>query len=203
VLEWSHHDGTGLHTFRYRHRPVRHRMGRAGRHRRATPRSERGADPRAAHAAISRCARSAAAARGAGCDRRHRRAPAWRGARSLRCCARHGTRGGVRPSRLRDRSQHSRRRDVVVRGGCRAAGRPRIGARRGAGARAQPVPHHRAVPSRARGRRQGRGFSANGGVTTKLRLLTIERARTSATPTLFDGDSAFGLAVKPRRRRSA
>jgi hypothetical protein len=36
-----------------------------------------------------------------------------------------------------------------------------------------------------------------------LRLLTIERARTSATPTLFDGDSAFGLAVKPRRRRSA
>lgn len=47
------------------------------------------------------------------------------------------------------------------------------------------------------------GFSANGGVTTKLRLLTIERARTSPTPTLFDGDSAFGLAVKPRRRRSA
>src|SRR5262249_11715907 len=30
------------------------------------------------------------------------------------------------------------------------------------------------------------GFSANGGVTTKLRLLTIERARTSDAPTLFD-----------------
>jgi methylated-DNA-[protein]-cysteine S-methyltransferase len=61
------------------------------------------------------------------------------------------------------------------------------------------VPCHRVL---ATGGKAG-GFSANGGVTTKLRLLTIERARTSATPTLFDGDSAFGLAVKPRRRRSA
>jgi methylated-DNA-[protein]-cysteine S-methyltransferase len=61
------------------------------------------------------------------------------------------------------------------------------------------VPCHRVL---AAGGKSG-GFSANGGVTTKLRLLTIERARTSATPTLFDGDSAFGLAVKPRRRRSA
>jgi methylated-DNA-[protein]-cysteine S-methyltransferase len=46
------------------------------------------------------------------------------------------------------------------------------------------------------------GFSANGGVTTKLRLLTIERARTSDAPTLFDGDGAFGFAVKPKRRSS-
>jgi methylated-DNA-[protein]-cysteine S-methyltransferase len=61
------------------------------------------------------------------------------------------------------------------------------------------VPCHRVL---AAGGKAG-GFSANGGVTTKLRLLTIERARTSDTPTLFDGDSAFGLAVKPRRRRSA
>jgi methylated-DNA-[protein]-cysteine S-methyltransferase len=61
------------------------------------------------------------------------------------------------------------------------------------------VPCHRVL---AAGGKAG-GFSANGGVTTKLRLLTIERARTSAAPTLFDGDSAFGLAVKPRRRRSA
>ncbi|WP_297511095.1 methylated-DNA--[protein]-cysteine S-methyltransferase [uncultured Caulobacter sp.] len=30
------------------------------------------------------------------------------------------------------------------------------------------------------------GFSANGGTNTKARLLTIERARTSETPTLFD-----------------
>jgi len=60
------------------------------------------------------------------------------------------------------------------------------------------VPCHRVL---AAGGKAG-GFSANGGLTTKLRLLSIERARTSATPTLFDGDSAFGFALKPRRRRA-
>src|ERR1700682_6327744 len=58
------------------------------------------------------------------------------------------------------------------------------------------VPCHRVL---AAGGKVG-GFSANGGVTTKLRLLTIERARTSDAPTLFDGDGAFGFAVKPGRR---
>jgi len=58
------------------------------------------------------------------------------------------------------------------------------------------VPCHRVL---AAGGKVG-GFSANGGVTTKLRLLTIERARTSDAPTLFDGDGAFGFTVKPRRR---
>jgi O-6-methylguanine DNA methyltransferase len=58
------------------------------------------------------------------------------------------------------------------------------------------VPCHRVL---AAGGKAG-GFSANGGVTTKLRLLTIERARTSDAPTLFDGDGAFGFAVKPRAR---
>lgn len=43
------------------------------------------------------------------------------------------------------------------------------------------------------------GFSAPGGVDTKLKLLSIERARTGAAPTLFDGDPAFGLAARPRR----
>jgi methylated-DNA-[protein]-cysteine S-methyltransferase len=60
------------------------------------------------------------------------------------------------------------------------------------------VPCHRVL---AAGGKPG-GFSANGGLTTKLRLLTIERARTSDTPTLFDGDSAFGFAIRPRRRLS-
>ncbi len=60
------------------------------------------------------------------------------------------------------------------------------------------VPCHRVL---AAGGKAG-GFSANGGVATKLRLLTIERARTSDVPTLFDGDSAFGLAVKPKARSS-
>ena len=58
------------------------------------------------------------------------------------------------------------------------------------------VPCHRVL---AAGGKVG-GFSANGGVTTKLRLLSIEGARTSDEPTLFDGDRSFGLAVKPRRR---
>src|SRR5262245_51504926 len=59
------------------------------------------------------------------------------------------------------------------------------------------VPCHRVL---AVGGRSG-GFSANGGVATKLRLLTIEGARTSDAPTLFDGDGAFGFAVKPKARR--
>lgn len=42
------------------------------------------------------------------------------------------------------------------------------------------------------------GFSAPGGVDTKLKLLSIERARTSPAPTLFDDDPAFGLAARPR-----
>jgi methylated-DNA-[protein]-cysteine S-methyltransferase len=42
------------------------------------------------------------------------------------------------------------------------------------------------------------GFSAPGGVTTKLRLLAIERARTTAAPMLFD---ALPLQAPPRARR--
>ena len=61
------------------------------------------------------------------------------------------------------------------------------------------VPCHRVLGA---GGKAG-GFSANGGITTKLRLLTIENARTSDAPTLFEGDAAFGFAVKPRRRRSS
>src|SRR5690348_13938208 len=59
------------------------------------------------------------------------------------------------------------------------------------------VPCHRVL---AAGGRSG-GFSANGGVATKLRLLTIERARTSDAPTLFDADDAFGFTLKPKVRR--
>jgi methylated-DNA-[protein]-cysteine S-methyltransferase len=42
------------------------------------------------------------------------------------------------------------------------------------------------------------GFSANGGIATKLRLLSIERARTSSAPTLFDN---LPLVAARRRRR--
>ena len=49
------------------------------------------------------------------------------------------------------------------------------------------VPCHRVV---AAGGRTG-GFSATGGVDTKLRLLEIERATFTDGPTLFDDDAAF------------
>lgn len=55
------------------------------------------------------------------------------------------------------------------------------------------VPCHRVL---AAGGRTG-GFSANGGVETKMKLLSIERARTAAEPTLFDDDPAFRLASRP------
>src|SRR5579863_4609209 len=55
------------------------------------------------------------------------------------------------------------------------------------------VPCHRVV---AAGGKLG-GFSAAGGVTTKLRLLEIEGAQVGETPTLFD---SLPLAAKPRRR---
>jgi methylated-DNA-[protein]-cysteine S-methyltransferase len=51
------------------------------------------------------------------------------------------------------------------------------------------VPCHRVL---AAGGKMG-GFSANGGITTKLRLLTIEGFHGSGGPTLFDGDGAFGF----------
>jgi methylated-DNA-[protein]-cysteine S-methyltransferase len=55
------------------------------------------------------------------------------------------------------------------------------------------VPCHRVVGT---GGRIG-GFSANGGVATKLRLLNIERAQLGHSPELFD---RLPLAVPPRRR---
>ena len=55
------------------------------------------------------------------------------------------------------------------------------------------VPCHRVL---ATGGRSG-GFSAPGGVETKARMLTIERARTSAVPTLFDME----FSVAPARGR--
>ena len=51
------------------------------------------------------------------------------------------------------------------------------------------VPFHRVL---AAGGKVG-GFSANGGVTTKLRLLAIEGTPPSPRPGLFDGDGRFGF----------
>jgi methylated-DNA-[protein]-cysteine S-methyltransferase len=51
------------------------------------------------------------------------------------------------------------------------------------------VPCHRVLASNGK---MG-GFSANGGVRTKLRLLRIEGFQANDGPTLFDGDGAFGF----------
>jgi methylated-DNA-[protein]-cysteine S-methyltransferase len=56
------------------------------------------------------------------------------------------------------------------------------------------VPCHRVL---AAGGKVG-GFSANGGIATKLRLLSIEGARTTSEPTLFEN---LPLVAAPRRRR--
>jgi methylated-DNA-[protein]-cysteine S-methyltransferase len=55
------------------------------------------------------------------------------------------------------------------------------------------VPCHRVVAANGK----PGGFSASGGVTTKLRLLTIEGAKTSDEPSLFE---SLPLASRPRRR---
>jgi methylated-DNA-[protein]-cysteine S-methyltransferase len=51
------------------------------------------------------------------------------------------------------------------------------------------VPCHRVL---AAGGKVG-GFSADGGVTTKLRMLSIEGAQASGTAPLFEGDGAYGF----------
>jgi len=43
------------------------------------------------------------------------------------------------------------------------------------------------------------GFSARGGVDTKLRMLSIERARTGSAPTLFDAHGGLPLAAARRQ----
>jgi len=55
------------------------------------------------------------------------------------------------------------------------------------------VPCHRVLAAKGR----AGGFSASGGVDTKLRMLSIERARTSPEPMLFD---ALPLVARPHRR---
>jgi methylated-DNA-[protein]-cysteine S-methyltransferase len=56
------------------------------------------------------------------------------------------------------------------------------------------VPCHRVLGANGK----AGGFSADGGVETKLRMLSIERARTGSEPSLFD---ALPLAVAPAKKR--
>jgi methylated-DNA-[protein]-cysteine S-methyltransferase len=54
------------------------------------------------------------------------------------------------------------------------------------------VPCHRVLAADGR----TGGFSARGGVATKMRMLTIERARTGSAPTLFDAFGGLPLAAR-------
>lgn len=54
------------------------------------------------------------------------------------------------------------------------------------------VPCHRVVAASGK----TGGFSAPGGVETKMKLLTIERRHGDHAPTLFDGDAAFHYAAR-------
>ena len=53
------------------------------------------------------------------------------------------------------------------------------------------VPCHRVLAANGR----TGGFSARGGVATKMRMLSIERARTGSAPTLFDALGGLPLAA--------
>jgi methylated-DNA-[protein]-cysteine S-methyltransferase len=53
------------------------------------------------------------------------------------------------------------------------------------------VPCHRVLAANGR----TGGFSAPGGVATKLKILAVERARFGATPSLFDAAGGLPLAV--------
>jgi methylated-DNA-[protein]-cysteine S-methyltransferase len=56
------------------------------------------------------------------------------------------------------------------------------------------MPCHRVVAARGK----TGGFSAPGGVDTKMKLLSIERRHGDHAPTLFDDDEAFRYAAKQR-----
>ena len=82
--------------------------------------------------------------------------------------------------------------DIAARLGDRGAARD-VGEAMGQNPFPIIVPCHRVL---AAGGKVG-GFSANGGIATKLRLLQIEGAQIGEVPTLFD---SLPLAAKPRRR---
>ncbi len=83
--------------------------------------------------------------------------------------------------------------DIAARLGDRTAARE-VGEAMGQNPFPLIVPCHRVL---AAGGKVG-GFSAAGGVTTKLRLLSIEGAQIGEPPTLFDG---LPLSVRPGRRQ--
>src|SRR5712691_923717 len=86
--------------------------------------------------------------------------------------------------------------DIAARLGARGLARA-VGQALGRNPFAIVVPCHRVL---AAGGKTG-GFSANGGTTTKLRLLSIEGAHANRRAEFVDGDRAFGFALKPKAQR--
>ena len=180
----------GFALFDTRDRRLRHRLGRRRGRGRATARIARERHPRAPAAALPGGERGAAAAGGA-------RAPSTT---SARCCAAstsicppsRSTWTACRPStaastRPRAPSRPARRVSYgEIAAGVGAPGSARaVGQALGRNPFAIVVPCHRVL---AAGGRLG-GFSANGGASTKLRMLSIEGAR------------AAGQRAPLRRRR--
>jgi methylated-DNA-[protein]-cysteine S-methyltransferase len=81
--------------------------------------------------------------------------------------------------------------EVAARVGEAGAARA-VGAALGANPFPIVVPCHRVL---AAGGRTG-GFSARGGVATKMKILSIERARIGTSPTLFDDHGGLPLAAR-------
>ena len=175
--------------------------GDARRRGRAAPGGERGEDARRMRRASPARARRAAARR-AGARSSPSGAPARRGGRSLDDRARHGRRAAVPSPRLRGGARDPAGTtlsygEIATRIGAPGSARA-VGQALGRNPFPIVVPCHRVL---AAGGKTG-GFTRDGGVDTKLRMLALEGAarRVVPEPQLFDGDG--GLAFDWRTPRS-
>src|SRR6516225_6364126 len=176
---------------------LRHRVERAWHCWRATARAQQGRDAQPSTAALSHGTRRCTPSRGEAGYRRYYRAGRRRAQRLESSDDRCRRGAGVSSTRLRGRTPHPCRRNALLWRSRRARLGNRTLARDVAEALSQNlcpiiVPCHRIL---AAGGKPG-GFSAPGGVATKLRLLTIEGAQPEG-PMLFD---RLPLAA-PRTRR--
>ena len=123
---------------------------------------------------------------GAACDRRDRRIARGQAERSHQGRARSRGHAGIQSRRLRHRAHHPAGQDHDLWRLAKRLGGVELSRDVGQALGRNPcpivVPCHRVL---AAGGKPG-GFSANGGVVTKLRMLAIEGAVVNHTPNLFD-----------------
>jgi len=150
--------------------------GERGIHRRAIADEQRGEDPQAHPSAQRRGNGSVAAGRGAERDRRDDRAARGQAERFVRCHARSRRRARIQPRGLRHRAENSAGEDHDLWRYRKQLGGVELSRDVGQALGRNPcpivVPCHRVL---AAGNKPG-GFSANGGVVTKLKMLAIEGA---------------------------